>query len=80
MNREIKRYLIFNFENNVSNGTIHVSGHQTYDFVSESKQKNIYSKIDSENVQKIMNGNCNGNGHFSSEEEGDQQRENHIEL
>ena len=37
-------------------------------------------EIYSENVQKIMNGNCNGNGHLSSEEEGDQQRENHIEL
>ena len=80
MKRKIKRYLIFNFENNVSNGTIHVSSHQTYDLVSESKQKNIYFKICSENVQKIMNGNCNGNGHLSSEEEGDQQPENHIEL
>ena len=70
-----------NFENNVSNGTIHVSGHQTYDFVSESKQKIFILKFTySENVQKIMNGNCNGNGHLSSEEEGDQQRENHIEL
>mgnify|MGYP007048732588 FL=1 len=80
MKGEIKRYLIFNFKNNISNGTIHVIGHQTYDFVSESKQKNIYFKIYSENVQKIMNGNCNGNGHLSSEEEGDQERENHIEL
>lgn len=33
------RYSVFNFENNVSNGTIHVSGHQTYEIVSDFRIK-----------------------------------------
>ena len=39
LQRETIKYIVFNFENNVSNGTIDVRGHQTYNFVQNQNKK-----------------------------------------